>query len=286
MLDRIAVRRRFARAARSYAEASRLEAEIGARMLERLDYVKLAPQRVLDAGCGPAREAGALADRYPRAAIVRLDAALPMLRLARPAGGFLSRFLAQRNRGAVCGEMERLPLASSSVGLAWSNMALHWVADPLAAIRELHRVLEPGALLLFSTLGPDSLKELRAVAGPSRVHAFTDMHDIGDMLVSAGFADPVMDAEYVTLTYASARDFLADLRASGQTCALAERARGLAGRGFLSALTGALDAGRRASRLEATFEVVYGHAWRVASQRAADGRSIVRFERVPPRRVS
>ena len=286
MLDRIAIRRRFARAARSYADASRLEAEIGARMLERLDYVKLAPLRVLDAGCGPAREAHALAARYPRAAIVLLDSALPMLRLARPAGGFLSRFLARRNRGAVCGELERLPLASSSVGLAWSNMSLHWVADPLAAIRELHRVLEPGALLLFSTLGPDSLKELRAVAGPSRVHGFTDMHDIGDMLVGAGFADPVMDAELVTLTYASARDFLADLHASGQTCALAGRPRGLAGRGFLSALTGALDAGRRADRVEATFEIVYGHAWRAASQRAADGRSIVRFERAPQRRVS
>lgn len=248
-------------------------------MLERLEYVKLAPRRVLDAGCGPAREADSLADRYPQAAIVLLDVAPPMLRLAQPAGGFLSRLLARRAKHAVCGEMERLPLASSSIGLAWSNMALHWAADPLAAIRELHRVLEPGALLLFSTLGPDSLKELRAVVGPSRVHAFTDMHDIGDMLVGAGFADPVMDAEHVTLTYASARDFLADLRASGQTCALAERPRGLAGRGFLCALTGALDAQRRADRLEATFEVVYGHAWRPASTRAADGRSIVRFER-------
>ena len=286
MLDRIAVRRRFARAARSYADASRLEAEIGARMLERLDYVKLAPQRVLDAGCGPAREADALAERYPGAAIVLLDAALPMLRLARPAGGLLSRFLAPRRRVAVCGELERLPLASSSVGLAWSNMALHWVADPLAAIRELHRVLEPGALLLFSTLGPDTLKELRAVAGASRVHAFIDMHDLGDMLVGAGFSDPVMDAEHVTLTYANARDFLADLRASGQTCALEARPRGLAGRGFLAALTSAIEAERRAGRVEATFEIVYGHAWRTVSQRAADGRSIVRFERAPRRRVS
>jgi malonyl-CoA O-methyltransferase len=286
MLDRIAVRRRFARAAPSYADASRLEAEVGSRMLERLDYMKLAPQRVLDAGCGPAREAAALAARYPQAAIVLLDAAPPMLRLARPRGGLLSRLLARRARHAVCGDLERLPLATSSVGLAWSNMALHWVADPLAAIRELHRVLQPGALLLFSTLGPDSLKELRAAAGPARVHAFTDMHDIGDMLVAAGFADPVMDAEHVTLTYASARHFLADLRASGQTCALTTRPRGLAGRGFLSSLTGTLDAQRRAERLEATYEVVYGHAWRAAPQRAADGRSIVRFERARPRRVS
>ena len=254
-------------------------------MLERLDYVKLDPRRVLDAGCGPAREAAALADRYPQATLVLLDAALPMLGTARPAG-LLSRLFARRERFAICGELERMPVAASSIGLAWSNMALHWVAEPLAAIRELHRVLEPDALVMFSTLGPDSLKELRAAAGPARVHAFVDMHDIGDMLVAAGFADPVMDAERMTLTYPNAEGFFADLRASGQTCALAARARGLAGRRFLSKLTGALDAARRTDRIEVTFEVVYGHAWKAKPNRAADGRSIVRFERAPARRVS
>ena len=283
MLDRIAVRRRFARAAPRYAEASRLEAEIGARMLERLDYVKLAPQRVLDAGCGPAREASALAGRYPCASLVLLDVALPMLHVARAAGGLLSRLFARERRLAVCGDLERLPLASQSIGLAWSNMALHWVPDPLAAIRELHRVLVPDALLMFSTLGPDSLKELRAAAGAHRVHAFADMHDIGDMLVACGFAAPVMDAERLTLTYADADTLFADLRASGQTCALAARSRGLAGRRFLSELTGALESQRRKHRLEATFEIVYGHAWKAPPARAADGRAVVRFERAPPR---
>ena len=279
MIDRIAVRRRFARAAPHYAGASRLEAEVGMRMLERLEYVKLAPLCVLDAGCGPAREAGALRARYAGAQLVLLDAALPMLRIARPGGGFLSRLLSRRTPLAVCGDLERLPLASSCVGLAWSNMALHWVADALSAIRELQRVLMPEGLLMFSTLGPDTLKELRAVAGPARVHAFADMHDIGDMLVAAGFAAPVMDAERLTLTYSDARALLADLRASGQTCALAARPRSLAGKGFLAALTGGLDRLRRAGRLEATFEVVYGHAWKAAPAHAADGRAIVRFER-------
>ena len=96
MLDRIAVRRRFARAAVTYAGASRLEAVVGERMLERLDYVKVSPRRVLDAGCGPAREAGALGDRYPKAAVLMLDVALPMLRLARPAGGLMQRLFARR----------------------------------------------------------------------------------------------------------------------------------------------------------------------------------------------
>ena len=285
MLDRIAVRRRFARAAATYAEASRVEAEVGARMLERLEYIKLAPGRVLDAGCGPAREANALADRYSRAGLVLLDAALPMLGVARRPSSLLGRLFFPRARHAICGELERMPIATASIGLAWSNMALHWAADPLAAIGELHRVLEPEGLLLFSTLGPDTLKELRAAAGASRVHPFADMHDIGDALVRAGFADPVMDAERLTLSYAGASEFLADLRASGQTCALAARRRGLAGRGFLADLHAALDA-RRSGKLEVTFEVVYGHAWKALPRQAADGRSIVRFERSPHRRIS
>jgi malonyl-CoA O-methyltransferase len=280
MLDRIAVRRRFARAAPRYGEAARLEAEIGARMLERLDYIKVQPARVLDAGCGPAREASLLAERYPAASLVLVDVALPMLRVAQPGRSRLARMLRKETRFAVCGEIERLPLASASIGLAWSNMALHWVADPPAAIGELHRVLAPGGLVIFSTLGPDTLKELRALAGPTRVHSFADMHDVGDQLVAAGFADPVMEAERLTLTYARSDGLLEDLRSSGQTCALAARTRGLSGRRFLAGLRNALDAERRDGRLAATFEVVYGHAWKpLTPSRASDGRAIVRFER-------
>ena len=132
---------------------------------------------------------------------------------------------------------------------------------------------------MLSTLGPDTLAELRSAAGAARMHSFADMHDLGDMLVAAGFAEPVMDMERVTMVYAEGEALLADLRASGQTCALAARQRSLAGKGFLSALTGGLDRLRRAGRLETTFEVVYGHAWKAAPARAADGRAIVRFER-------
>jgi malonyl-CoA O-methyltransferase len=280
MLDRLTVRRRFARAAPRYLEASRLEAEVGTRMLERLDYVQLKPARVLDAGCGPAREAAALAARYPGASMLLLDVALPMLKLARSGRSMWSRILRRQARFPLCGEMERMPLASASIGLAWSNMALHWVAGPVRAIAELQRVLVPGGLLIFSTLGPDTLKELRAIAGAARVHAFADMHNVGDQLVAAGFADPVMEAERLTLTYARGDALLADLRASGQTCALSARARGLSGRNFLAGLRDALDAGRRDGRLAATFEVVYGHAWKpLAPSRTSDGRAIVRFER-------
>ena len=177
--------------------------------------------------------------------------------------------------------MARLPLAPASVEFVWSNMALHWAADPLAALREFHRVLALDGLLMFSTLGPDTLAELRAAAGGARVHAFADMHDLGDMLVAAGFAEPVMDMERVTLVYDDGAALLADLRASGQTNALAARvgvpARGLSGRRFLASLHGRLAAQSREGKLPVSYEVLYGHAWKAAPKRSADGRSIVRF---------
>jgi malonyl-CoA O-methyltransferase len=279
-IDAAAARRRFERAARSYARASRLEAEIGARMLERLDYVKLAPRRVLDAGCGPGRDARALAKRYPQARVIALDFSHRMLRQQ---SGLLSRLFARNERHSLCANFERLPLAAESVDLVWSNMALHWAVDPLAALREFHRVLAPEGLLMFSTLGPDTLGGLRSAAGAARVHVFADMHDLGDMLLAAGFSEPVMDMERVTLMYADGAALLVDLRASGQTSALAGRTRGLAGRRFYAALREKLAAQRRDGKLPVGYEVVYGHAWKAAPRRGprhtADGRNIVHFER-------
>jgi len=278
-LDARLTRRRFERAAAGYAKASRLESEVGARMFERLDYVKLAPRRVLDAGSGPQREARLLARRYPGARVLALDAAHAMLRAGQPRFGFLKR----NSMDAVCADLLRLPLAASSQDLVWSNMALHWVTDPLAALREFHRVLAAEGLLMFSTLGPDTLLELRVAAGGGRVHRFADMHDLGDMLLAAGFAEPVMDMERLTMVYADGAALLADLRSSGQTSARADRARGLAGRGFHAALLGGLAAQMREGKLPVSFEVVYGHAWKAMARkvpsRSEDGRAIVQFQR-------
>jgi len=269
-IDARAARRRFDRAAPTYAGAARLESEVGARMLERLDYVRLAPARILDAGSGPAPQAAQLRRRYPGAQLVAVDFSLPMLRRAR-ALGWRARLRGARRPATACASLERLPFAAGSVQLVWSNMALHWVADPRAALAEFQRVLAPEGLLMFSTLGPDTLKELRAAAGADRVHRLADMHDLGDWLVAAGFAAPVMDMETINLAYRDMTALLADLRASGQTNARADRARGLAGKGLRAALE---RAGTRA-----TCEVVYGHAWKGAPRKSADGRSIVQFAR-------
>ncbi len=277
-LQRRAARRRFDRAAGSYADAARLEAEVGARMLERLDYVRVAPERILDAGAGTAREARRLAERYRDASLIALDFSLPMLRRTQHGGGFLSRLFAGPRPLPVCADFECLPLASGSVGLVWSNMALHWLDEPLAALREFQRVLADDGLVMLSTLGPDTLKELRAAAGEHRVHRFMDMHDLGDRLVAAGFAAPVIDMEVITVTYPDTEAFLAELRATGQTGVRADRPRGLAGRRFLAQLHQSLRAQVRGDRLPATFEVVYGHAWKGAPRAAAADTAVVRLE--------
>lgn len=238
-------------------------------MLERLDYVRVTPRRILDAGSGPARDAPVLGRRYRGAQIVALDSALAVL----PRIGLVGRVLGKRTI-PVCGELERLPFAPGSFGLAWSNMALHWVNDPLAALRELERVLAPEGLFMFSTLGPDSLRELRAAAGPARVHAFVDMHDIGDMLVAAGFAAPVMDMEMLRIEYASGLRLLDDLRASGQANARRDRPRGLAGRALRERLERSLG-----GPMQSTYEVIYGHAWKRAA--ATPAKSIRIFKRIP-----
>jgi malonyl-CoA O-methyltransferase len=268
-IDRRAARRRFERAAATYEKASRLESEVGARMLERLDYVKLAPRRILDAGSGPPQPV--LGKRYPGAQVMALDFSLGMLRSAK--FGFF-----QKRPFSVCGDLQRLPLADASVDLVWCNMALHWLADPAEALREFHRVLGGEGLLMFSTLGPDTLKELRAAAGQARVHSFSDMHDLGDLLVGSGFSAPVMDMEMIQIEYRQERDLLADLRASGQTSARADRPRGLAGRSFAARLRDSLAP-------RATFECVYGHAWksRPPSRAAAEqsAKTVRVFKRLP-----
>jgi malonyl-CoA O-methyltransferase len=259
-VDPRAARRGFERAAATYGAASKLEQEVGDRMLERLDYVRLAPRRILDAGSGPGREAARLQSRYGAATVVRADFALGMLRQGH------ARLFEKKKR--ICSDLAHLPFGGGTFDLVWSNMALHWAADPLAWLREFGRVLAPEGLVLFSTLGPDTLKELRAAAGPARVHAFVDMHDLGDMLVEAGFSAPVMDMEMLTLAYREGGGLLADLKATGQVNARADRTRGLS-RG-MRGLAGRL-------RGTASFEVVYGHAWRGAPRKVSDGRDIVQF---------
>jgi malonyl-CoA O-methyltransferase len=282
-VDARQVRRNFARAASSYDSATILQREVGSRMLERLDYMRIEPQRVLDLGCGTGASLTALHERYPKAQTLGIDLSEAMLQAGhsqRSRLRWLLPFLRSNKTPLIAADATALPLAKASSGLLWSNLMLHWLDDPLPALREMHRVLSVDGLLMFSTFGPDTLKELRSSFADGYAHTqrFADMHDLGDMLVECGFADPVMDMEVLTMTYASLDDLLRDLRQSGATCAMQGRRHGLMGRAAWQAMRARYQALACAGRLPATFEVVYGHAWKAQPKKTADGRAIVRFD--------
>lgn len=294
-LDARAVRRSFGRAARTYDEAAVLQREVGRRMAERLDVVKLVPAAILDAGCGTGEALGELAARYPAARRVALDIALPMLVAARarhPARASLWARLGSSWRTGppppafVAGDMAALPFGAAQFDLVWSNLALQWVNDLPRALAEFRRVLRVGGLAMFTTLGPDTLQELRAAFHDAdsapHVSRFADMHDIGDMLVHAGFADPVMHMERITLTYTEPVAIMRDLKSLGATNATLARRRGLFGRKRWTRAVAALERLRVDGRIPATFEVVYGHAWKAEPTRTPEGHPIVRVQRSRP----
>jgi malonyl-CoA O-methyltransferase len=258
-IDLARVRRSFGRAAHDYDAAALLQAQVRNELLERLDIVRLEPAVVLDMGAGTGHASIALKRRYRSSQVIALDLAEGMLREAGRRQTLLRRFR------RVCGHAAALPLRDASVDLVFSNLMLQWCADPDGVFRECRRVLRPGGLLTFTTFGPDTLVELRRAwadaDGHTHVNRFIDMHDLGDALVRAGLAEPVMDVERCTLTYAGVRDLMRDLKAIGAHNANAGRPRGLTGKGALARMTAAYETNRRDGRLPATYEVVYGHAW-------------------------
>ncbi|MCB1791197.1 MAG: malonyl-ACP O-methyltransferase BioC [Gammaproteobacteria bacterium] len=268
-LDKAKARLSFGRAADVYDDTAVLQHEIGRRMLERLDTMRITPTRILDIGCGTGVATEALLRRYPKADVFALDFALPMLAHARRRGRWL------RRPRCLCADLDHLPLADHSVDLVFANAALQWSADPLQAFAGIARVLRPGGLLLFTSFGPDTLKELRAawaaVDGRTHVHAFVDMHDYGDMLMHAGLADPVMDVERMTLTYADAMHLMREIKVIGAGNASVDRLRGLVGRQRIGEVCAAYERFRdRDGRLPVSYEVVHGHAWAPHQRRVGD----------------
>ncbi|HJW26230.1 MAG TPA: methyltransferase domain-containing protein [Rhodocyclaceae bacterium] len=279
------VRRHFARVAAGYGGgADFLSREIDRRMLERLDFVQIEPGRIVDVGCSQGASRESLQGHYPQAQYLGMDLVPEMLQAASRPGAGWRRWLPFRREAEaafVAADASRLPLKPGCAGLVWSNLLLHWLDDPLPALAEIHRVLEVDGLLMFSTFGPDTLKELRAAFGDGYAHTqrFIDMHDLGDMLVACGFADPVMDMEIVTLTYDSFDAMVGELRAAGATCAMRARRHGLTGRRAWEKVRAAYESLRVDGKLPATFEVVYGHAWKAQPRKTTDGRSVIRFDR-------
>jgi malonyl-CoA O-methyltransferase len=258
-LDARHVRQAFGRAAATYEAHAVLQAEVGARLLERLDDDALTPARVLDVGSGPGRGAAALCTRFPDASVVALDVALPMLHAAASHAGDPPAF------ARVGGDAQALPFADGSFDVVHSNLCLQWCDDPGLAIAEFARVLKPRGLLLFSTFGPATLHELRTAFATAdatpHVGRFIDMHDIGDALLTTGFRDPVLERDDFTLTYADALTLMRELRAIGATNADAKRQRTLTGKTHLQRVVDAYETFRSDGALPATYEVVYAQAF-------------------------
>jgi malonyl-CoA O-methyltransferase len=260
-IDKAQTRRSFAHAANTYDRAAALQREVGTQLLERLDLVKLQPARILDLGCGTGDLTEALLRRYRKAGVVALDIALPMAQRSRRRGGWF------RKPTAVCADAEQLPFADHSFELLVSNLMLQWCQDLDRTFAEFRRVLAPGGLLLFTTFGPDTLKELRhswrQVDDRTHVNAFIDMHDIGDALLRAGLAQPVMDVERMAVTYEDVRGLMRDLKELGAHNVTAGRNHALTGPRKLQGMIAAYEQFRHEGRLPASYEVVHGHAWSV-----------------------
>jgi malonyl-CoA O-methyltransferase len=258
-LDRTRVRRNFGRAAATYERHDVLQREVQADLLGRLDFYLQAPERVLDVGAGTGRGTALLKKRYPKAQVIAVDLAQPMLLAARRHQSLLRPF--QR----VCAEATALPLPDRSVDVLHSNLCFQWIDDLPALFGECVRVLKPGGLLAFSSFGPDTLKELRAawaaVDEHSHVSRFLDMHDVGDAMINAGLRDPVLDVARYTLTYSEPRALLKELKGLGATHADRARERHLTGKSHYRAMLAAYEAMRVDGRIPATWEVVTAHAW-------------------------
>ena len=256
------VRRAFSRAASSYHAAAALQQEVGKRLIESLDYLEdKQPQVVLDVGSGPGHASAAMKKRWPKAQVIALDLALPMLAEAKKQAGWWRPF------SRLCADAAALPLADNSVDVIHSNLCLQWVEDLPAVFAGFRRVLKPGGLLVCSTFGPDTLVELReafAQADDDAAHVsrFVQIAQFGDALMMAGFRDPVLDRDLFTLTYDDLPALMRELKAMGATNAMQQRRHSLTGRGRFAAAREAYEPLRRADgKLPSSWEVIYAHAW-------------------------
>jgi malonyl-CoA O-methyltransferase len=259
-LDKQSVKKFFNRAAKSYDDAAILHEELLNRLLQRLQYIRHQPETIIDVGCGTGKAVRGLQKAYPRARICATDIAYEMLLQAR------SRFRLLSKKRLVSADMERLPFAGQTFDLVFSSLAMHWSNDLGATLREFARVSRPGALLMFSSFGPGTLQELdaswQALDAHPHVHRFVDMHDVGDAMLAAGFAQPVVDAETIRMEYRDFSSLLDDLRNTGASNADVSRRRGLMTPANLRRLEQSYrEHGFDDNKFVASYEVVYGHAW-------------------------
>lgn len=260
----------FNKNATQYEQTAKIQREIGERLFERLDYLKIKPRYILDLGCGPGAFSRRLKKYYPGAEIVGFDLAYGMLKEAESKQGWLKKW------PLVNGDMAAMPFAAGLFDLVFANQVIHWSSSLPELMGELSRVMAPGGCLMFSTLGPDTFCELRqAWAGVDRyahVNDFMDMHDVGDCLLGEHFLDPVVDMEVLRAHYSSLRELVEGLKAQGVRNINASRNEGLTGKGAWQVFEKAMTLGcSETGKFPLTYEVVYGHAWKGEQRRTSQG---------------
>lgn len=261
LLPKLILEQVFNKAAETYDSGALMFREVGDRLIERLDFVRLQPHSVLDLGAGTGYITELLTKRYPVADIYCLDFSLEMLRQLQKKMSALS----------ICGLAENLPLAKNSIDLLISNMMLPWCENFASIFAEVYQILKPGGLFLFSTFGPDTLYELRSssahIDNTLRIHSFIDMHEVGDALLGANFSDPVMDMEFLSLRYDQTQTLFSDLKATGSYNVQSERWGNLTGKNRMQQFIAAYEEFRDAEqKLPVTLEIIYGHAWKIPEQ--------------------
>lgn len=272
-VNRQHIRQHFSHAAPSYDDAAILQKTVAERVDERLELTTLNPLVVVDVGAGTGLLTQKVIQRYPQAQHIAIDLSEGMLaqarqRLKAPKFKWLPQQIWSKDAAQLINaDAYALPLADQSVDLLVSNLMLQWCDDLDRVFSEFRRVMRSQGLLMFTTFGPDTLKELKqawAVADPQGQHVnqFVDMHDIGDALIRNGFGQPVMDVEHFTLTYDKPIGVLKDLKAIGATNSSLNRDQGLMGKGKFQRMLEAYESLRQNDqKIPATYEVVHGHAW-------------------------
>ena len=265
MIEKQRLQHSFNRAAGDYEQAAILQKEVCKRMLERLELVRINPSVVLDVGCGTGWALESLLIKYNDSRVIAFDMSLNMLRHAQQRGGV------SMEADIICADADFLPVGDHSADILFSNLMLQWSTDIATTIEEFYRVLGKGGLVTFTTFGPDTLKELkqswRSVDDAVHVNEFIDMHHIGDLLLQSGFAEPVMESEFITLTYNDVFTLMKDLKKIGASVMPGKRRKTLTTRTMLERVGREYEQYRQNGVLPVTYEVIYGHAWMPDSSR-------------------
>ena len=246
------IRNNFNSASSNYDDNAFLQNEIANRLAEKLKVISIKPQTIIDLGSGTGLLSNKTVEIFPNANLVCVD--------------FAQKSLLKNSQNLkVCANAYELPFASNSIDFIVSNLMMQWCPDLKTLFNECFRVLKPEGLFLFTTFGPDTLKELKrswsAVDSSAHVNNFVDMHDIGDQMLQSGFQSPIMEMENITLTYEKVLDLMHDLKSIGAQN-VSDRSKTLTGKTKFKKMIEMYESYRSDGKLPATYEVIYGHAWK------------------------